>query len=328
MSPTITAAKAKLFVDETNSKDLTCTGTARPAPTLTWSKGSTPIVAGGRYKITEGQPQLSSTTGLTSVLSTLQISNTGDSDRGQYTCTATSPKTVVPKFATTNVELVVNGKSGIIVMVTWAWSTLLSSIVLTLCEATAKSTNLRNTISYKSVLYQKKRSTFAYYNLTLSKRVCLADHEKQIQKFVAHWKVCQNSSQREVISENAYKAPKTAKCVAPCVASQIFHVSDKLPSFPSKTEFLSRKRDFQTTLSSRSQLKLNAGKPFTSSWASQTWRQELRTTPIHWGARGWREPQLQRAKTTTFSWVWRSFQSVNRIAWLSAACTQKMATLW
>ena len=117
VSPTIAAANTRRFVNETNSKDLACTGTARPAPTMTWSKGSTPIIAGGRYKITEGQPQLDQATGLTSVLSTLQISNAVDSDRGQYTCNATSPKTVVPKTAATNVELVVNGKYGVSVIV-------------------------------------------------------------------------------------------------------------------------------------------------------------------------------------------------------------------
>ena len=120
MSPTITATKAMLTVNATNSKDLTCTGTARPAPTMKWSKGSTSIVAasGNRYTITEGQANLDRTTGLTSVSSTLQISNTIDSDRGIYTCTATSPKTVMPKSATTTVKLVVNGKSGISVTVT------------------------------------------------------------------------------------------------------------------------------------------------------------------------------------------------------------------
>ena len=45
-----------------------------------------------------------------------------------------------------------------------------------------------------------------------------------------------------------------------------------------------RKIDVQTTLSSRSQLESSAGKPFTSSSANQTPRQELRTTPLQ-GAR-------------------------------------------
>ena len=57
-------------------------------------------------------------------------------------------------------------------------------------------------------LLSEKRSTFVYYNLTVSESICFADHEKQIQKFVAYWKVCQKSSQREVIRKNAYKAPK------------------------------------------------------------------------------------------------------------------------
>ena len=41
-----------------------------------------------------------------------------------------------------------------------------------------------------------------------------------------------------------------------------------------------RKIDLQTPLSSRWQLELNAGKPFTFSSANQTPRQELRTTPL------------------------------------------------
>ena len=57
-------------------------------------------------------------------------------------------------------------------------------------------------------LLSEKGSTFVHYNLTLSESICFADHEKQIQKFVAHRKVCQKSSQREVTRKNAYKAPK------------------------------------------------------------------------------------------------------------------------
>ena len=88
---------------------------------------------------------------------------------------------------------------------------------LTLCEATTRSTKLRKMQSYKRVFYQKKRSTFACYNLTLSESFCLTDHEKQIQKFVAHWIVCQKSSQREVIKKNAYIAPKSERVYLPAL---------------------------------------------------------------------------------------------------------------
>ena len=94
---------------------------------------------------------------------------------------------------------------------------LLSHRSLTLCEATARSAKLRKTQSYNSAFYQKKRSTFAYYNPTLSESFCLTDHEKQIQKFVAHWKVCQKSSQREVIRKNAYIAPKPQSVLLPAL---------------------------------------------------------------------------------------------------------------
>ena len=66
-------------------------------------------------------------------------------------------------------------------------------------------------------LLSEKRSTFAHSNLTLSESFCLTDHEKQIQKFVAHWKVCQKSSQREVIRKNAYIAPKPQSVLLPAL---------------------------------------------------------------------------------------------------------------
>ena len=89
--------------------------------------------------------------------------------------------------------------------------------VLTLCEATAGSTKLRKKAILPERLLSEKRSDFAYYNLTLSESFCLTDHEKQVQKFVAHWKVCQKSSQREVIRKNAYKAPKPQRVLLPAL---------------------------------------------------------------------------------------------------------------
>ena len=81
---------------------------------------------------------------------------------------------------------------------------------LTLYEATARSTKCveKFTILPECLLSEKKRHTFLINILTLSESVCLTGHEKQIPKFVAHWKVCQKSSQREIIRKNAYKAPK------------------------------------------------------------------------------------------------------------------------
>ena len=57
---------------------------------------------------------------------------------------------------------------------------------LTLCEATARSTKLRKKAILSERLLSEKRSAFAYYNLTLSESFCLTDHEKQVEKFVAH----------------------------------------------------------------------------------------------------------------------------------------------
>ena len=74
----------------------------------------------------------------------------------------------------------------------------------------------KNAILQESLL-SEKRSTFADYNLTLSESFCLTDHENQIKKFLAHWKVCQKSSQREVIRKNAYIAPKTQSLLFPAL---------------------------------------------------------------------------------------------------------------
>ena len=66
-------------------------------------------------------------------------------------------------------------------------------------------------------LLSEKRSNFPDYNLTMSESFCLTDHEKQIQKFVVHWKACQKSSQREVIRKNAYIAPKPQSVFLPAL---------------------------------------------------------------------------------------------------------------
>ena len=62
----------------------------------------------------------------------------------------------------------------------WESHPVLEIIFLTLCEATARSTKLRNVPSCKGVFYQKIRSIFANYSLPFSESICLIDHEKQI----------------------------------------------------------------------------------------------------------------------------------------------------
>ena len=63
--------------------------------------------------------------------------------------------------------------------------------------------------SYKSVFYQKRKTSMFAYNFTLSESICLTDHEKQMRKFVAHWKLCQKSSQRELTREECISSAKT-----------------------------------------------------------------------------------------------------------------------
>ena len=90
-------------------------------------------------------------------------------------------------------------------------------------------------------LLSEKRSAFAYYNLTLSESFCLTDHEKQVQKLVAHWKVCQKSSQREVIRKNAYKAPKPQSVLLLALLLKFSRSLTNFQAFPGRQSSLRSK---------------------------------------------------------------------------------------
>ena len=98
----------------------------------------------------------------------------------------------------------------------------------------------KNTIQQERLL-SEKRSTFANYNLTLSECFCLTDHEKHIQKFVAHWKVCQKSSQREVIRKNAYIAPKPQSLLLPALHLKFSRSLTNFQAFPARQSSLRSK---------------------------------------------------------------------------------------
>ena len=107
---------------------------------------------------------------------------------------------------------------------------------LTLCEASAKNTNLRKMQFYKSIFYEKKEAL-----LLITTLPCL--------KLLSHWSRKTSPKVRgalkrlpKIVSKRSHQeecihSAKTAKCVASCVASQVLQVTDKLPSFPSKAEF-------------------------------------------------------------------------------------------
>ena len=101
---------------------------------------------------------------------------------------------------------------------------------------------------------------------------------KQIQKFVAHWKVAKNRLKEKSSGRMHTKRQNRKVCSSlRSISSSPDHWrTSKLP----QQEF-SQIEDFQTTLSSRSQLESSAGKPVTSRSTIQTPRQELRTTSPH-----------------------------------------------
>ena len=134
------------------------------------------------------------------------------------------------------------------------------------------------------------------------------------------------SKRKKSYQEECVHSAKTAKCVASCFASQALQVTDNLPSFPSKAEFSQFEREMSNP-SCRLDRSWNRALANRSRPAQQTRHQDKNCVQLHCRARGWREAQLQRAKTTNSSTERRSFQSVNSIAYLSAPCTRKMATL-
>ena len=188
---------------------------------------------------------------------------------------------------------------------------------LTLCEATARSTKLRKKQFYKSVFYQKKEAL-----LLITTLPCLKVFVSliTINKSKSSWRP-------EKFAKSRLKEKSSGRMrVASCVASQLLQVTDKLPSFPMKAEFSQIER-----LTSKPRCRLdrswNRALANRSLPAQQTRHQDKNCVQLHCRTRGWREAQLQRAKTTIFSTERRFFQSVNMIACHSTACTRKMATL-
>ena len=157
-------------------------------------------------------------------------------------------------------------------------------LVLTLCEATARSTKLRKKQSYKSVFYQKKEALLLITTLPCLKGfVSLITKNKSksswhTEKFAKSCLKEKSSGRKRTKRQNR----KVCRFLRSLSSSPGHWQASKLSQ---EGRVLSdRKIDLQTTLSSRSQLESSDGKPFTSNSANQTPRQELRTTPLQ-GAR-------------------------------------------
>ena len=196
---------------------------------------------------------------------------------------------------------------------------------LTLCEATARSTKLRKMQFYKSVFYQKNEALLFITTLPYLK-VFASLITKNKPKSSWHTEKFAKNRLKEKSSGRMRTKRQNRK-----VCSSLRSISSspghwRTSKLPQQGRVLSdRRRNFQTTLSSRSQLESSAGKQVTSSSTIQTPRQELRTTSPQ-GA-GMKGSATSEGQKDNFSAERRSFQSVNMIACLSAACMRKMATL-
>ena len=108
--------------------------------------------------------------------------------------------------------------------------------LITLCEATARSTKFRKLQSYKNDFYQRKEALLLNTTLPCLK-VFVSLITKNKPKSPWHTEKFATSRLKEKSLERMRTKRETAKSVASCVASQVLQVTDKLPSFPRKAEF-------------------------------------------------------------------------------------------
>ena len=131
---------------------------------------------------------------------------------------------------------------------------------------------------YKSVFYQKNEA-FLFITTLPCLKVFASLITKNKSKSLWHTEKFAKNRLKEKSSGRMRTKRQNRK-----VCSSLRSISSspghwRTSKLPQQSRVLSDRRiDFQTTLSSRSQLESSAGKPFTSSSTIQTPRQELRTT--------------------------------------------------
>ena len=110
----------------------------------------------------------------------------------------------------------------------------------TLCEVTAMSTNLRK-YNPTRASFIRKRSTFTCYKPYFVGKLLSHWSRKANLKFVAHWKVCQKSSQREVIRKNACIAPKPQSVLLPALHLKFWRSLTNFQASPARQSSISSK---------------------------------------------------------------------------------------
>ena len=149
---------------------------------------------------------------------------------------------------------------------------------LILCEATARSTKLRKMQFYKIVFYQKNEALLFITTLPCLK-VFASLITKNKSKSSWHTEKFAKNRLQEKSSGRRHTKRQNRKVCSSLRSISSFPGHWRTSKLPQQGRVLSDRRiDFQTTLSSRSQLESSAGKPFTSSSTMQTPRQELRAT--------------------------------------------------
>ena len=89
---------------------------------------------------------------------------------------------------------------------------------------------------YKSVFYQKNEALLFITTLPCLKVFASLITKNKSQSSWHTEKFAKNRL-KESHQEECVQSAKTARCVAPCVPTQVLQVIDELPSFPSKAEF-------------------------------------------------------------------------------------------
>ena len=114
--------------------------------------------------------------------------------------------------------------------------TALCLLLIVLPSTKNLSTKLRKMQFYKSIFYQKNEAL-----LFITTLPCLKEFASLITKTNPKVRGTLKSLPKIVSKrshqEECIQSAKTARCVAPCVPSQVLEITDELLSFPSKAEF-------------------------------------------------------------------------------------------
>ena len=149
-------------------------------------------------------------------------------------------------------------------------------------------------------LLSEKRSTFVYYNLTLSESICFADHENKSKSSWHTEKFAKNCLKEKSSGRMRTKRQNRKVCSSlRSISSSPGHW--RTSKLPQQGRVLSdRRTDFQTTLSSRSQLESSAWQTGHFQVNNPDTKTRLPTESRHWRASSGRPLEYRKINTKNY----------------------------